>query len=367
MQKHLWNLILVTILIGSSVICGTQSDLNHPSETSSPQVQDQTTTHQSVKIQEDDMEQNTDFYFQNPVVDRGADPWVILHEGIYYYCRSYRGGIGLVAITQLPEIGKTEPLQVWKPPENTMYSKQIWAPELHFLEGRWYIYFAADDGNNANHRMYVLESENENPMGTYRFVGKLSDPTNKWAIDGTVLQLNNGGLYFIWSGWEGDENIQQDLYIAAMSDPKTISGTRYRISSPEYAWERNGQPYVNEGPQCLWHNEMLFIIYSASGSWTDDYCLGQLRWTGEDPLSSTSWEKKEYPVFQKTEEVFGVGHASFTTTLDGHEYWIVYHAAIHQGSGWQRNVRIQPFTWHSDGSPNFRIPLPLSTKLRWKN
>jgi len=148
-----------------------------------------------------------------------------------------------------------------------------------------------------------------------------------------------------------------------MSDPLTISGERVCIARPEHDWEQHGQPLVNEGPEVLWHGAKLFIIYSASGSWSDDYCLGQLSWTGGDVLDPHSWVKKSTPAFSPTSEVHGPGHASFVKSRDGNEDWIVYHAAKHQGSGWSRNVRIQRLTWNSDGSPDFGIPIPAGTPL----
>jgi GH43 family beta-xylosidase len=159
--------------------------------------------------------------------------------------------------------------------------------------------------------------------------------------------------------------VAQHLYIAPMSDPMTISGKRVLISSPEHDWEKQGRPLVNEGPETLWNGDKLFIIYSASGSWGDDYCLGQLTWTGGDVLDPKSWMKKPEPVFSGTEKVISPGHASFVKSRDGTEDWIVYHVAKHRGAGWNRQVHIQRFSWNEDGSPNFGepvaagVPIPL--------
>jgi len=245
---------------------------------------------------------------------------------------------------------------VWEPEPDRPYSEELWAPELHFLAGKWYIYVAADDGDNENHRMYVLESETTDAMGNYTFRGKIAAATDKWAIDGTVMQ-HEGELYFIWSGWEGDVNVRQNLYIARMRDPVTITGERVLISQPEYDWEKIGEPLINEGPEVLTRDNRVFIIYSASGSWTDNYCLGQLKLAGEDPMNPQSWEKKNVPVFSSTGTVYAPGHASFTRSPDGTEDWIIYHAARQQGAGWNRNVRMQQFTWDIEGNPCFGYPV----------
>lgn len=298
--------------------------------------------------------------FTNPL-GAGSDPWVVFFDGYYYYSGSDGGNkVVITKAEKLQDISSASKITVWTAPEDTVYSRQLWAPELHYLRGKWYIYVAADDGVNANHRMYVLEGSTQNPQDPFVLKGKISAPTDRWAIDGTVFSFNDDELYLVWSGWDDVRNVAQNLYIASMSDPWTISSERVLIAAPTYSWEKRvgeGGPLINEGPTVLKRGTELFIIYSASGSWTDDYCLGQLRYQGGSFLNKASWEKKATPVFSKTEFVFGPGHASFVTSPDGTQDWIVYHAAKYSGSGWNRNIRIQPFTWHSDGSPNFGVPV----------
>jgi GH43 family beta-xylosidase len=298
----------------------------------------------------------------NPVAPRGQDPWIVRDGGLYHYCYSHRGRIWVNSRRTIQEAVQLTGTPVWRTDRGKAYSRELWAPELHKLGGQWYIYVAADDGRNENHRMYVLQSQTAGSAGPYDFKGKIADASDKWAIDGTVMQYKER-LYFIWSGWEGDTNVQQNLYIASMSDPLSIDGPRSLISKPECDWEKIGQPLVNEGPEVLEHEGDVFIIYSASGSWTDDYCLGQLRLTGDDPLDPSAWEKKKTPVFGSTATVFAPGHASFTRSPDGTEDWIVYHAARHQGAGWNRNVRMQRFTWDLQGNPCFGYPVSENVEI----
>lgn len=295
--------------------------------------------------------------FTNPILDNGADPWVTSKEGTYYYTHTTGNSIRIWKSQTLSSLSNAEYKDVWFPPISGPNSSNIWAPELHYLKGKWFIYYAADDGQNENHRMFVLESETDDPLGTYIDRGMM-DTSGRWAIDGTPLQKEDGTLYFIWSGWEGTVNVSQHLYIAPMSNPYTISGKPVEISRPTYDWELVGNPTINEGPQVLMHKDQIFVIYSASGSWTDDYCLGMLSTQMKsDLLNPASWKKHDKAVFSKTDQVFGPGHNSFAKSPDGKEDWILYHGAKTQGSGWNRNVRMQPFGWNSDGSPNFGTPI----------
>jgi len=319
---------------------------------------------------------NTDT-FTNPLFPSGADPWIIRKDSNYYYCASAGNSIIIRKGENLNMLKDSQPVRIWTATEGTMWSREIWAPELHYLEGSWYVYFAADDGYNKNHRMYVIENSSADPMsGTWVFRGKVSDKTDRWAIDGTLFRYQ-GKLYMVWSGWEGNVNRQQNLYIAGMSDPWTISSDRVLISAPEFDWETVGDlnnpqdvPHVNvnEGPAALINNGRLFIIYSASGCWTDAYCLGMLTFTGEaNLLDPAEWRKSPNPLFRgkSPASVYSPGHNSFFKSPDGSEDWIVYHAnsAAGQGCGRSRSPRAQKFTWNSDGTPDFGEPIQTGAPL----
>ncbi len=285
-----------------------------------------------------------------------ADPWVFYHEGAYYYCFSEGSSVFVSRSERLSGIGRAEPVRVYTAPEGTAYSRDYWAPELHRIDGGWVIYVAADDGQNARHRMYALAGDG--PQSPFRMAGKVSTPDDHWAIDGTAFSYRDK-RYFVWSGWEGDVDVSQQLYIAEMADPFTLRGQRVCLSRPEYAWECVGFPTVNEGPEALIKDGALHLVYSASGSWTDDYCLGMLTLQGDDLLNPQHWSKSPQPVFSKAEAANGPGHCSFTTSPDGSEDWIVYHAIEIPGGGWDgRSVRAQKFTWE-DGRPVFGSPVPL--------
>ena len=308
--------------------------------------------------------------FTNPLLSTGPDPWVVKKDSFYYYMHTTGGSIEVWRTKKMSDLRNAPHFTVWSAPASGAYSRNVWAPELHFLNNKWYLYFAADDGNNANHRMYVLENANADPLtANWVFKGKITDPTDKWAIDGSVLE-KDGQLYFLWSGWEGNTDGRQDIYIAPMSDPTTVSGNRVLLSSPTFDWERFGGPaYVNEAPEALKSpGGKTFITYSASGCWTDNYSLGllSLRDNG-NPLLAADWTKTATPVFTQNSAsaAYGPGHNSFFKSVSGNEDWILYHAnnAPAQGCGNARNPRMQKFTWNTDGTPNFGSPVKINTAI----
>ena len=309
--------------------------------------------------------------FTNPIVEAApdtgsADPSVVLHRGYYYYCRSLGArAIGVARARRLQDIGAAPMATVFSPPADVAYGREVWAPELQRIRGRWYIYFAASDGVNANHRMYALQAVGDDPQGQYVLKGRVGDDSDRWAIDGVVLELHRR-LYFVWSGWpEANGDFPQVLYIAAMRNPWTIVGRRHLLAAPEHAWERAVAPLL-EGPEPLARRGRMHIVYSAGASWSDDYALGLLSYRGGDPLRASSWRKQPLPVFAKNAEAqaFGVGHASFVRSPDGREDWIVYHATDRPGAGWLwRSVRAQPFGWTADDRPDFGRPVEIGRAL----
>ena len=278
------------------------------------------------------------------------DPFVTYFEGRFYHCFTKNASSLWVSSAETPEgLRDAAPVCVYTPEEGREYSRELWAPELHVIDGVCYVYVACDDGRNENHRMYVLTNGTSDPAAPYRMVGKLTDESDKWAIDGTVFRYG-GELYTVWSGWEGDKNVCQDLYIAKMDSPTSIASPRVRISTPEYEWEKMdcvgdgiGLPLINEGPCAYFHEGKLFLLYSASGSWANNYSIGVLRHKGGDLLDPRNWEKGSAPALSQAEGWNGPGHCSVTAV--GERDYIAFHVYDEgKSEGWDNvHAVLAPF------------------------
>src|SRR4051812_8106401 len=208
--------------------------------------------------------------FTNPIAP-GADPWVVWHEGFYYWCASENDlAVAVFRSERLTAPG--EKIIVWRPADRGPHSREIWAPELHRLDGKWYIYVAASNGRNETHRMIVLEATTDVPRAAFHFKAELytgdeiaTRRNNRWAIDGTILE-HGGQRYFLWSGWQ-DGRDEQSLYIATMANPWTLATSRVRIcANYNFSWERVDETTatrgLNEAPQVLTRNGRVFVAYS---------------------------------------------------------------------------------------------------------
>jgi GH43 family beta-xylosidase len=295
----------------------------------------------------------------------GADPWVTRHGDCWFSCNArHDGTIEVWKSSEFCQRGIGR--QVWTPPRRGWNAQQVWAPELHNLFGRWYIYYAASDGKNANHRMGVLAARTADPQGPYDDIGMLytgddivGRTNNRWAIDGTPFQ-HRGQLYFLWSGWQDERDVQH-LYIAAMDDPTRIASNRQQLAPNDcHPWERVSEDPssrgLHEGPALLRRHGKVNLIYSCSGSWEPTYKLGLLHMPIDaDPMAPGVWTKHPAPIFRPTEDVFGIGHCSFTTDAAGRDV-IFYHSKKNRRAGWDRRVHAHAFSWTAEGLPDFSIP-----------
>ena len=317
--------------------------------------------------------------FSNPLLDYGPDPWAVCQDEFYYYLHSTATDVTIWKTSDLTQLADAERKIVWTPPETGPCAKNIWAPRLHRIDEVWHIYFSADDerGMGERQRMFVLENESVNPMsGSWTLKGELRLPDAKWAIDGTTFVYREQ-RYFAWAGWAGDDNRQRNIYLCRMTNPWTAGDERVALSEPTLPWERyNHDPdpasnrndiVINEGPTALIHNDRLFLVYSASGCWTDHYCLGMLTLAANaDPMKPESWVKTDQPVFQTSPEngVYAPGHNCFFQSPNG-ENWLLYHANPEPGLGCEekRTPRMQLVCWLPNGTPDFGVPVATGVSL----
>lgn len=310
---------------------------------------------------------------KQPIVLQRADPWIYYHtDGYYYFTGSvpeYQE-IEVRRARTLSGLEDGERMTVWQAPATGLMSRLIWAPEIHYLNGKWYIYFAAADDDSVrnaqhHHRMFVIECGDESPLTTnWQVKGQIKTPQDSFSLDATVFELKDE-LYYLWAQQAPAIPGNSNLYLARMANPWTLATAPTLLSIPEHSWEKIGFK-VNEGAAVLIRNHRVFITYSGSAT-DENYAMGLL-WADIDSnlLDAYSWHKIDHPVFKSSlkHHLYGPGHNSFTTTPDGKTDILVYHARPYDNQGINgdslanpdRHAYAQTFTWDTQGFPVFGEP-----------
>lgn len=295
-----------------------------------------------------------------------ADAQIFRHDGDYYMMASVPEYDRLI-IRRAPTLAglrTAEEIVVWRRPASGRMAGHIWAPELHFVDGRWLIYFAAGDGDDRFRiRTYVLRALGSDPLASkWELLGKLETPWDTFTLDATLLE-HRGVRYISWAQHEPGFDNNTNVYLAPLATPTTLARAPARLTVPTLDWEIQGFK-VNEGPAFLARNGRLFMTYSASA--TDArYCLGLLTAPDDADIMNTAvWTKSPQPVFvsSKATSVYGPGHNSFTVDEQGHDL-LVYHGRDYEKIVGDplydpnRHTRIQRLYFRADGTPDFGIPV----------
>jgi GH43 family beta-xylosidase len=307
--------------------------------------------------------------YTNPVAAQRADPHIVKHTDGFYYLTAtvpQYDRIVLRRATTLQGLAAAPETVIWRRHTSGVMGAHIWAPEIHFIDGRWYVYFAAGSTQDVwAIRMYVLEGTGANPLtATWTEKGQIRTPWETFALDASTF-VAGGVRYLVWAQAEPGIATNTNLYIARLANPWTITGTTTRISVPTMDWETRGFR-VNEGPAVIQRNGRIFLTFSASA--TDaNYCLGLLTASaGSNLLNAASWTKTPRPVFASNAATgqWGPGHNSFTVSEDGASDVLVYHDRNYRDIAGDplndpnRRTRVQKLYWNADGTPNFGIPVP---------
>lgn len=304
---------------------------------------------------------------RNPLVEQRADPWVLKHtDGYYYFTGSVPeyDRIELRRSATIAGLRDAAQVVVWEQHDSGPMSKHIWAPELHFIDDKWYIYFAAArEDAPFRHRMYVLENESANPLeGSWTERGQIITDWDSFSLDATTFR-HNDEQYLVWAQQDPAIQGNTNLYIAAMSNPWTLKSKQVLITKPELEWEVIGF-MVNEGAAVLKRNGKIYLTYSGSAT-NHNYAMGLLTaMETSDLLDPASWVKSQSPVFASCPETsqYGPGHNSFTVSEDGAHDILIYHARSYKEIEGDplfdpnRHARAKVFTWNSDGTPDFGKP-----------
>lgn len=306
--------------------------------------------------------------YRNPLVLQRADPQIHRHTDGHYYFTATAPEYDRIVLRRsrtLQGLSEAAESVIWHKHTTGDMGAHIWAPEIHHIDGKWYVYFAAAPAESEwDIRIWVLENAHPDPFrGTWTEKGRLTTAWDTFSLDATTF-THRGTRYLAWAQKEPGVDHNSALFLSRMANPWTLTGPQIRLSTPAYDWECVGFK-VNEGPSVLQRNGRVFLTYSASAT-DHHYCLGLLTADASaDLMDPASWSKSPVPVFTSndTTRQYGPGHNSFTVAEDGRSDVLVYHARPYKDitgdplNDPNRHTRIQRLGWKADGTPDFGVPV----------
>ncbi|WP_159982299.1 MULTISPECIES: family 43 glycosylhydrolase [unclassified Novosphingobium] len=306
----------------------------------------------------------------NPLVRQRADTQIFLHTDGWYYLMGSVPEYDRLALRRaktLAGLATAEERVLWRHEASGPMSGFLWAPELHFVDGRWIVYFAAGPSGGGEDvfriRTFAVVCDGPDPMtGNWSVLGQFKAPWDSFNLDSTIF-THRGVRYFSWAQREAGIDTNSNVYIAPMKDALTLAAAPARLTVPTLDWEVRGYK-VNEGSAFIVHDGRLFMTYSASA--TDArYCMGLLTIDeNANLMDPRAWTKSQEPVFVTCREtsVYGPGHNSFTVDEKGNPI-LVYHGRDYEAIEGDplynpdRHTRIQRLYFDAAGNPDFGVPV----------
>ncbi|KQN80845.1 alpha-N-arabinofuranosidase [Sphingomonas sp. Leaf67] len=305
----------------------------------------------------------------NPLVKNRADAQVFRHTDGWYYLTGSVPEYDRLVLRRSKTIGGLTTAQekvLWRHEASGPRSGFLWAPELHQIDGKWIMYFAAGPSGGGEDvfriRTYAVVCDGPDPMtGNWSVLGQLETPWDSFNLDSTSF-VHRGTRYLAWAQREPGIETNSNLYLAPLATPLTLAAKPARLTVPTLPWEIRGYK-VAEAPALLARNGRLFLTYSASA--TDArYCLGMLTARDDaDIMDPAAWTKSPQPVLKTdaARKIFGPGHNSFTVDERGRDM-LVFHARDYEKITGDplfdpnRHTRVQPVRYDAAGVPQFEPP-----------
>ncbi len=303
-------------------------------------------------------------HYQNPVFDEYlADPFVLQHEG-HYYAYERLPFCGRMA---LPVLHSTD-LVNWQqhgwsliPPGGD----EFWAPEVTFQDGVFYMYYSAHGIDGKDHQLRVATQTS--PLGPFEDAGRLLVPDQPFTIDAHPFQDKDGQWYLFYSQdfltLDDPYRVGTGIVVDRLLDMFTLAGEPRIVIRPHADWQLFKAQrsmygavydwYTIEGAALRFHNNRYYCFFSG-GAWEhDNYGISYV--VADHPLGPYSLPSGNQRVLLRSlpGHVIGPGHNSFTTSPNGEQEYIVYHAWDPDMTA--RRMCIDKLDW-VNGTPVIRGP-----------
>ncbi len=279
--------------------------------------------------------------FRNPVMAGDhPDPSVVRVGGDYYMTHSSGTWAPRLVIWHSRDLVNWEPLA----PAVTGFSGDVWAPDLVYYEGRFFLYFPARvrdaDGKYRQSCFVTTAADASGPWSAPVDLrvpaidpGHIADDAGNrflYVDDGRMIRLTGDGLgttgelVRVYNGWDYPEDWAVEC--RCLESPKLFkrAGYYYLVSA------QGGTAGPSTG-----HMIIVARSKSPAGPWEN---------SPGNPLLRTA---------SRSERWWSQGHGTVLEASDG-KWWVLYHAYENGFRTLGRSTLLMPVEWTADGWP--RVP-----------
>jgi Glycosyl hydrolases family 43 len=282
----------------------------------------------------------------NPIYDGWyADPDAAVYGGTYWVypttSKTYDEQTYLDAFSSTDLVNWTKHERVLSTASVSWARRAMWAPAPIARNGRYYLYFAANDIQNDSQLGGIGVAVADRPEGPYTdalghpLIGQFHNGAQ--PIDQDVFIDDDGQAYMYYGGW-GHANVVR-LGADMTSIVPFADGTTYREITPA--------PEYVEGSQMFKRNGKYYLMWSEGG------------WTG--PNYSVSYAMANSPTgpFTRLAKVLaqdsavarGSGHNAVINVPGTDIWYIIYHRRpLSETDGNHRQVSYDRMVFNSDGT-----------------
>lgn len=302
-------------------------------------------------------------YFADPFVLRCGDEYFAYGTGATLE-RDAGGRVGAFRILHSRDLTTWEAVgfALEVPPERA--TAAYWAPEVAASGGRFFLYYSrAPAGQDEKHRVYVATAER--PIGPFREVGAVLPEEIGFCIDAHPFRDPRDGRWYLFFARDSFED-RAGTGIAVVplhASMERAEGDPVNVVRANHDWqiyERRRSLYGRvweawhtvEGPSVVEHDGRYYCFYSGGNWQTENYGVSYAE--ADHPLGPWRHAVASGPTVlaQVPGVLIGPGHNSVTTTPDGREHAMVFHA-------WDRarvarRMFVAPIEWTEHG-PRVRL------------
>ncbi|WP_433607407.1 family 43 glycosylhydrolase [Dactylosporangium sp. CA-139114] len=281
----------------------------------------------------------------NPFADGWyADPDIAVYDNTYWVfpttSKSYAEQTYLDAFSSTDLVTWTKHSNVLTTANVSWASYAMWAPAPIARNGRYYLYFAANDIQTNAALGGIGVAVADNPAGPYRdalgkpLIGQYYNGAQ--PIDQDVF-IDDDGQAYIYYGGHGHANVAR--LGADMTSIGTFpDGSTYKEITPSG---------YTEGPQMFKRNGKYYLMWSEGG------------WTGPDYSVSYAMSSSPTGPFTKLDKVLaqdpavakGSGHNSVVNVPGTDTWYIFYHRRpLSETDGNHRQLAYDRMTFNADGT-----------------